>query len=201
MEFAAERFLTATSMNYTKSKESPSCGTSLPTSTQGPAEVLHTEERFSVKVGATTLVGRIDRIDRAGRPGYHRRLQDWKAEVAGRRGRKPAAFVVCAGGARNLGIQSERLVFHNLDGNSAISTERSDIQLDEARLSRRHCGTNCRGKFDAESGFHCYWCAYRILCPKTEKRIPQAAAPATDQVNNTFFAKNFGDAFASPGFL
>src|SRR5438105_13899347 len=34
-------------------------------SVQVKPEVLHTEERFSVKIGPTTLVGRIDRIDRA----------------------------------------------------------------------------------------------------------------------------------------
>ena len=34
-------------------------------SLQAKPQVLHTEERFSVKIGPTTLVGRIDRIDRA----------------------------------------------------------------------------------------------------------------------------------------
>ena len=30
------------------------------------------------------------------------------------------------------------------------------------------------GKFDPKSGPHCASCVYRVLCPKTEKRIPQA---------------------------
>ncbi len=68
-------------------------------------KVLHTEEFFDVKVGEVTVVGRIDRIDEVGQgPGRHYRLQDRQGPVAGRFRRKPAAFDLCPGGTREVGI-------------------------------------------------------------------------------------------------
>ena len=152
--------------------------------TQSKSEVLHTEERFSVQIGPTSLVGRIDRIDRAsadsviivdyktGRPKSQEDADD---------SLQLSLYALAA--REKWGYQSERLVFHNLDGNSAVSTQRSDIQLDEARLHVEEIAKQiCAGEFEPKPGFHCTWCSYRSLCPKTEKQIPEArAAAATEQ--------------------
>jgi RecB family exonuclease len=154
-------------------------------STQSKIEVLHTEERFSVKVGATTLVGRIDRIDRAAdgalvitdyKTGRPRSQEDADDSL------QLSLYALAA--RETWGYHSERLVFHNLDGNSAISTQRSEIQLDEARLHVEDIAEQiAAGKFEPKTGFHCSWCSYRSLCPKTEKRIPEALAVAATEQN------------------
>jgi ATP-dependent exoDNAse (exonuclease V) beta subunit len=154
-------------------------------SAQVKPEVLHTEERFSVKIGPTTLVGRIDRIDRAsadsviitdyktGRP----RSQDDADESL-----QLSLYALAA--REKWGYRSDRLVFHNLDGNSTVSTQRSDIQLEEARLHVEDIAEKISGgKFEPKTGFHCAWCSYRSLCPKTEKRIPELLAVAATEQN------------------
>jgi RecB family exonuclease len=75
------------------------------------------------------------------------------------------------------GYVVERLVLHNLDGNTAIATCRNNAQLDEAKLEVESIAEQiAAGKFMPRSGVYCASCAYRMLCPKTEKRIPQALA-------------------------
>ncbi len=147
-------------------------------------DVLHTEERFSVMVGPTKLVGRIDRIDR-GR-GDSVVITDYKT---GRpRSQEDAdeslqLGVYALAARESWGYQAERLVFHNLEGNTTVSTERSDVKIEEAKLRVQSiAGKIAAGQFEAKPGFHCSWCAYRVLCPKTEKRIPQTLSkPATAQ--------------------
>jgi DNA helicase-2/ATP-dependent DNA helicase PcrA len=149
-------------------------------STQAQPEVLHTEERFSVKIGPTTLVGRIDRIDRAAdgtvvitdyKTGRPRSQEDADDSL------QLSLYALAA--RETWGYHSDRLMFHNLDGNSVVSTQRSDIQLDEARLHVEDIAEKIgAGKFEPKAGFHCTWCSYRSLCPKTEKRIPELLAIA-----------------------
>jgi putative RecB family exonuclease len=154
-------------------------------STRAQPEVLHTEERFSVKIGPTTLVGRIDRIDRADegavvitdyKTGRPRSQEDADDSL------QLSLYALAA--REKWGYHSERLIFHNLDGNSAISTQRSDIQLDEARLHVEDIADQISaGRFEPKTGFHCAWCSYRSLCPKTEKRIPQLLAVGAAEQN------------------
>jgi DNA helicase II / ATP-dependent DNA helicase PcrA len=154
-------------------------------STQAKPEVLHTEERFSVKIGPTMLVGRIDRIDRAAdgavvitdyKTGRPRSQEDADDSL------QLSLYALAA--RETWGYRSERLVFHNLDGNSVVSTQRSDIQLDEARLHVEDIAAQIAdGKFEPKTGFHCTWCSYRNLCPKTEKRIPELLAVAATEQN------------------
>jgi RecB family exonuclease len=138
-----------------------------------------------VKIGPTTLVGRIDRIDRA--PDDSVIITDYKT---GRpRSQEDAddslqLSLYALAAREKWGYRSERLVFHNLDGNSAVSTQRTDIQLDEARLHVQEIAKQiCAGEFEPKPGFHCTWCSYRSLCPKTEKQIPEARAAAASEQN------------------
>jgi len=57
------------------------------------------------------------------------------------------------------------------------------VKIEEAKLRVQSiAGKIAAGQFEAKPGFHCSWCAYRVLCPKTEKRIPQTLSkPATAQ--------------------
>ena len=83
------------------------------------------------------------------------------------------------------GYQAERLVFHNLEGNARVSTKRSQGQIDEAKLKVEDIAARiAAGKFDPKPGIQCGWCAYRVLCPKTEKRIPDFVATAAIEPAN-----------------
>jgi len=154
-------------------------------SAQGKPEVLHTEEGFSVKIGPTTLVGRIDRIDLASadsvvitdyKTGRPRSQEDADESL------QLSLYALAA--LEKWGYRSERLVFHNLEGNSSISSQRSDLQLQEARLHVEDIAAKISaGSFEPKPGFHCAWCAYRSLCPKTEKRIPELLAVAAAEQN------------------
>jgi len=153
--------------------------------TQAQPAVLHTEEHFSVKLGETNLVGRIDRIDRAsdgavvitdyktGRP---------KAQEDADESLQLSLYALAA--REKWGYKAERLIFHNLEGNNTISTTRSEIQLEEARVEVTEIARKiAAGQFDPKSGFQCNSCAYRLLCPKTEKRVPELIAIAAAQQN------------------
>jgi RecB family exonuclease len=75
------------------------------------------------------------------------------------------------------GYEPERLVFHNLEGNAAVVTQRTTIELEEAKLKVEDIAACiAEGKFEAKAGMHCNFCAYRFLCPKTEKRVPEIQA-------------------------
>jgi DNA helicase-2/ATP-dependent DNA helicase PcrA len=150
------------------------------TSTPAQTEVLHTEETFSVKIGPTNLVGRVDRIDRA--PGDAVVITDYKT---GRpRSQEDAdeslqLSIYALAAREKWGYHAERLVFHNLEGNAQVSTVRSQMQIEEAKLKVGEIAEKiAAGKFDPKPGIQCVWCAYRVLCPKTEKRIPDFVAAA-----------------------
>ncbi|HKW17527.1 MAG TPA: ATP-dependent DNA helicase [Terriglobales bacterium] len=148
-------------------------------------DVLHTEEQFSMKIGATTLVGRIDRIDRV--LGDHVVITDYKTgkPKSQEDADESLQLSLYALAARvKWGYHAERLVFHNLDGNTAISTARSEAELEEAKLKVEEVAEKISaGKFDATPGFHCAWCSYRLLCPKTERRVPELVSIAAGQKN------------------
>jgi DNA helicase-2/ATP-dependent DNA helicase PcrA len=143
--------------------------------TAAQPDVLHTEENFTIEIGSTKLAGRVDRIDRAA--GDTVVITDYKT---GRpRSQEDAdeslQLSIYALAAREMwGYHAGRLVFHNLEGNTMISTSRSETEMDAAKLKVKEiAGKIAAGKFDAKSGKQCDWCAYRVLCPKTEKRLPE----------------------------
>jgi DNA helicase-2/ATP-dependent DNA helicase PcrA len=141
-------------------------------------EVLHTEESFSVSVGRTNLVGRIDRIDRAS--GGHVIITDYKtgkprSQEDADKSLQLSLYALAA--REKWGYVAERLVFHNLEGNTQVATTRGEEELEQARWLLEEVREKiAAGNFEAKPGFHCASCAYRTLCPKTEKRIPRPPA-------------------------
>jgi len=136
-------------------------------------DVLHTEEFFEVKLGDTTVVGRIDRVDKL--PSGEIAITDYKTgkPQSQEDADESLQLSIYALAAREKwGYGADHLVFHNLEENSFVVTRRTEAQLQEARLKVEEVATKiAAGDFEPKTGFHCGFCAYRTLCPATEKQL------------------------------
>ena len=75
------------------------------------------------------------------------------------------------------GYEVGALIFHNLEENVPVITTRTEAQLLTARGRVESAAQGIAdGVFEAKTGMHCNFCAYRTLCPEKEKRIPQKPA-------------------------
>lgn len=155
---------------------------------QAPSpDVLHTEERFELKVAGTNVVGRIDRMDRSA---------DGCVVVTDYKTGKPKSqedaddslqLSIYAMAAREKwGHSVSHLAFYNLEGNTPVITRRSAVQLQEAMAKIACVAENiAAGKFEAKPGFHCRFCPYFNLCPETEKRVHQPTKAKNNDAQKT----------------
>ena len=138
----------------------------------GFPQVLHTEQVFEIKIGSTTVNGRIDRIDRI--EGDAVAIVDYKTgkpQLQDDADKSLQLTIYALAAREKWGYRTDHLTFHNLEDNSPVVTRRGELELREAREQVQSVAENIRlGKFDPKSGFHCSWCGYRTLCPATEKR-------------------------------
>ena len=148
-------------------------------------KVLHTEEFFDVKVGDIKVVGRIDRIDET--PGGGVVITDYKTGKAQSQEDSDESLqlsIYALAAREKWGYRADHLVLYNLEGNSPVVTRRNEFQLGEARNRVTQVAESiAMGKFDPKPGFYCRFCAYRNLCPATEKRLqePPPQSKATQQ--------------------
>jgi DNA helicase-2/ATP-dependent DNA helicase PcrA len=145
-------------------------------STAAP-EVAHTEEWFDIQVAGIKIAGRIDRMDRAADGSVN--IIDYKTGKA--RSQEDAdeslqLSIYAMAAHEKWAYRVGELIFHNLEGNVAVTSKRTDFQLEEARERVRGVARNIAdGNFEAKVGFHCGFCAFRGLCPAREKRLPAVA--------------------------
>jgi RecB family exonuclease len=141
---------------------------------------LHSEESFEIKIGNTIVVGRIDRIDRCAdgtvaivdyKTGRARDQDDADNSL------QLSLYAIAA--REKWGYDVGSLQFHNLEGNVAVCSRRSESQLREAcdRVEAAAQGI-ADGNFRPKVDFHCAFCSYRSLCPAKERRIPNRAVLA-----------------------
>ena len=148
-------------------------------------QVLHTEQAFEIRVGETAVAGRIDRID--GRADGSVAIVDYKTGKA--RDQKSAdeslqLSLYSIAAREKWGYKVGSLAFHNLENNVSVITTRNESQLMDARQAVSAAAEGiAAGQFDARTGLHCNFCAYRALCPAQEKRIPNGVAEAAKQSN------------------
>jgi DNA helicase II / ATP-dependent DNA helicase PcrA len=150
----------------------------LATARSSPApEILHTEEWFEVQIAGTKVAGRIDRMDRA--PDGSTIIVDYKTGKA--RSQEDAdeslqLSIYAMAAQEKWGYRVSELAFHNLEGNVAVVSKRTEFQLEQARERVLDVARNIAdGHFEPEMGFHCSFCAFRGLCPAREKHIPDPA--------------------------
>ncbi len=149
-------------------------------------EVLHTEEWFDVQIAGTKVAGRIDRIDRL--PDGRVNIVDYKTGKA--RTQEDAddslqLSIYTLAAQQKWDYRVGELVFHNLEGNVAVASKRTDFQLEEARERVQAVARGIAdGNFKAKPDFHCTFCAFRGLCPAREKRIPNFAVRTTSSAGS-----------------
>lgn len=136
-------------------------------------QVLQTEEFFEVKIGETTVVGRIDRIDKL--PSGEVVVIDYKTGKPQSQDDADESLqlsIYALAARQKWGYKADHLAFYNLDENNSIITRRSeaDLQAAEARVEEV-AAKIAKGEFDPKPSFNCRYCAYRSLCPATEKRL------------------------------
>ena len=142
-------------------------------------EVLHTEQWFTIRIGAATVNGRIDRMDKEA---------DGSVTIVDYKTGKPRSqedadeslqlSIYALAAQENWKLTAGCLIFYNLEDNSFVCSTRTERDLEEARTKVEDVAAKiAAGKFPAKPGFHCAMCPYRNLCPATEKQL-SIAAPA-----------------------
>jgi DNA helicase-2/ATP-dependent DNA helicase PcrA len=150
-----------------------------------PPEVIETERGFELQVGPAKLTGRVDRIDRTGPDTVT--IVDYKTGKAKSQedADESLQLSLYALAAREvLGKRADRLVFHNLEDNTAVFTTRTDAELAAAKLQVQEAWDRiARGEFGAKPGYYCAYCPYRNLCPATEKTVAAPQRKAGSRVH------------------
>jgi DNA helicase-2/ATP-dependent DNA helicase PcrA len=125
------------------------------------------EHRINFEVAGAQVVGRIDRVDedadgltivdyKTGRPKTQEHADD------------SLQLSIYALAMKKAGTV-KAVIFENLeDGTTALTTrDAGDLKRAETKIAEV-AGKIRDGEFKAKPGFHCSWCAYRILCPEQE---------------------------------
>src|SRR5258708_19574891 len=130
-----------------------------------PPQVLHTEQSFEIKIGATTVSGRIDRIDR--REDGTVAIVDYKTGKAkdqedADESLQLSLYAIAA--REKWGYEVGALIFHNLQENVLVTTMRSGPQLLAARQRLEPAAQGIApAHFEASPPIHSSFCAYRSL--------------------------------------
>ncbi|HLX79815.1 MAG TPA: ATP-dependent DNA helicase [Burkholderiales bacterium] len=142
-------------------------------------EIVETEKRFSVEIGGARVRGRFDRVDA---------LDDRTVAVVdyktGRAKTQEDAddslqLSIYALAARQLGHTPSALVFVNLSNNTALESQRSEKQLQEAEaLVQEIAAKIAAGEFEPKPSGACWRCSYHSICPAKEEPLPRPARHA-----------------------
>jgi superfamily I DNA/RNA helicase/RecB family exonuclease len=136
-------------------------------------DVLHTEQKFEIQIGGTTVAGRIDRIDRA--PDGRVVVIDYKTgrsktQKDADESLQLSIYALAAREKWNYEVAS--LAFYNLELNAPVNTVRDSAMLEAARCQVLDVAKKiAEGNFEAKPGFYCSFCPYLTLCPAKEKKF------------------------------
>ena len=142
-------------------------------------KIVETEKRFSVEIGGARVHGRFDRLDALGDGTVA--VVDYKT---GRAKTQEDAddslqLSIYSLAARSLGHNPSALVFVNLTNGTAIESQRSEKQLQDAEaLVQDIAARIAAGEFEPDPGPGCARCSYHSICPAQEEPLPRPARHA-----------------------
>ena len=106
-----------------------------------PPEVIETEHKFELLLGSAELTGRVDRMDRTGpdtvaivdyKTGKPKSQEDADESL------QLSLYAIAA--QETLGKHADRLVFHNLENNTAVCTTRTDARIGSGKVAGAKSG-------------------------------------------------------------
>ena len=139
-----------------------------------PPDMLHQEKSFELHLDHDVIVkGRMDQVNRLGSKEVE--IVDYKTGKPkdAKKAKDSLQLSVYALAAEEvLELKPERLVFHNLTTNEAISSERDAKALVKTKQTIYEVAGQIRaGEFPAKPSFLCVYCDYKPLCPAHEQLI------------------------------
>ena len=124
------------------------------------------EQRIELNIDGAKVTGRIDRVDED-EDGLT--IVDYKTGRAKTQKHADESLQLSIYALGLNGKPVKAVVFQNLEDGSTVIATRNSRQLSKAHEEVTEAAENIKaGKFSPHTGFHCNWCAYRMLCPEQE---------------------------------
>ena len=156
----------------------------------GRPGVIHTERLFEVEIAGVRVRGRVDRMDRSGDDVVITDYKTGRAQDQEEADRSLQLSIYALGAQRAWQVSPSRLIFHNLENNTLVETNRTAVQLHETEDKIREVADQiAQENFEPKKGFHCRRCAYNSICPAQEQRLydiqpgPQSMAAISMKVH------------------
>ncbi len=129
------------------------------------------EKKFTLKIGPTTLIGSIDRIDKLSDGEFE--IVDYKTGKVKEQKYvdKDAQLSIYALAAKEaLEIEPKSLALYFVEENKKVSTTRSPKQLAKKRGEIAEQIEEIKNsKFEPKTSMLCNWCPYQTLCPAYQR--------------------------------
>ena len=147
-----------------------------------PPEVIAQEKRFELPMeNDVVLTGRIDQVNRIA--AGEQEIVDYKTgrpRDARSAGQDLQLGVYALAGREVFEWNPTRLTFYYLQNNAAVSTSRTEKELNKVRSKIQEAAADIRaGHFPAKVGYLCKYCEYEPICPAQEQG--SAASAESDQ--------------------
>lgn len=131
------------------------------------------EKKFTLRIGTTTLIGSIDRVDKLPDGGFE--IVDYKTGKVKEQKYvdKDAQLSIYALGAKEaLGIEPQSLALYFVETNEKVSTTRSPEQLSKKRGEIAEQIEEIKtSRFEPKTSMLCKWCPYKTLCPAYKRGV------------------------------